>query len=175
MDRKYLWGFSILLLIGLLCCKENTISKRVKSYEQEGIEINNEKPENLLAYLVKDEIFKRDDLNTTFDGVYLIKRGEGAYELKIETKIEPSSIPLLEKYYILFSIYPFDIEQLNSERRKYGFESFSLGIKKSKDNRILIKRQLKTNVKSARAITISIVEYKSKQKRRELVLQNTKL
>lgn len=132
---------------------------------------------DLIAYKVKDEFFQPDSLNVNIKKVIWKKLAAKEYHLNINADISEKGIKYYQDYYLIFSIYPLDNELylLPRERQKYKFESFSIKGKLTKGNGIEFKRKVKTNIRLARAITISIIEFKSKQKSSEIVLKNVTL
>jgi hypothetical protein len=132
---------------------------------------------DLIVYKVKDEFFQPDSLNVKIKKVIWKKIAAKEYHLNIKADCSEKGTKYYKDYYLIFSIYPLDNELylLPRERQKYKFESFSIKAKLTNENGIEFKRNVKTNVRLARAITISIIEYESKQKSSEIVLKNVTL
>ena len=176
LERRFVFG-SILFLTCLCIvfgsCKENTNETQSKSpYSfHEGDSLN------LLRFKVKEEHFKDDGLKLNFDQIHLYALAEGVYELKIELDSLTSSLETYAGSYLVFSIYPndADIELLHNDRQKYKFESYSLKIKSNKKGKLFASRKIKTNLKYARAITIAVLSYKTKEKSMEIVLREINL
>ena len=163
-----------ILALSFVSCKtsnENTVKKE----ESEKTVIDQDSA-NLLKYKVKEEIFNKDSLGINITGIYLEKIAEEEYKLKVKVDAGQNALKYHENYYVILSVYPLDkeIQLLQKERRKHGFEMFSAKIRKNKSGDLLIGRTIKTRINFARAITLTIIEYSSKKKSKEIVLQNVK-
>jgi len=163
----------IIVLAGV-ACKSNT-DNTVKKEASKKTTVN-QGPVNLLKYKVKEEVFNNNSLDVDFKAIYLEEIADGEYKLKVEIEAGQNALENHENYYVILSVYPFDeeISLLKKERRKYGFERFSAKIRNNKFGGLLIGRTIKTRINFARAITLTIIEYSSKKKCREIVMQNVK-
>jgi len=130
---------------------------------------------DLIKYQVKEEHFRNDSLNLVFKNVNWQEVSKENYELTISADYAKNAATYLANYYLIFSIYPLDEELhlLNEERKKYKFESFSMKMNSGEKSTMHLSRNVKTKIKSARAITISVLEYSTKLKSTEIVLQNS--
>ncbi|MEP2236951.1 MAG: hypothetical protein ABJI22_01245 [Maribacter sp.] len=126
--------------------------------------------------MIKEENFKKENLSLFFKKVYLEKEDLNEVSLQIVADCPINNIEFYKNYYIIIAVYPLDkdIQLLSTERIKYGFETFSIKIRKNELNDLIIARKIKTKLNFARAITISVIEYKTKLKIKEIVLQNVK-
>lgn len=131
---------------------------------------------NLLSFKVKEDHFKKDGLKLKFNEVNLNLLTDGEYELKIELDSMTKSEAYKESY-LIFSMYPKDddIEFLHPERKKYKFESYSLKIKKNNNGKLVASRKIITKLNYARAITIVVLSYKTKEKSMEIVMSDINL
>jgi len=133
---------------------------------------------DLLKYKVKEEKFQNDPLKLSFNKIILEKNIGNDYSLFVEGDLKMNNLKEIEKYYLVLSIYPYDkeIDLLSESRQKYGFEIFSMHMKPSVENgKIIAKRRVKTRLKRMRAITLSVMEYETKKKIKEVVMLNIKL
>lgn len=132
---------------------------------------------DLLRYKVKEDHFKKNGFKPKFVTVTLMGVKEGEYELKMAFDAVNLKSEEHSENYVVFSLYPKDedLEMLHSERQKYGFESYTVKIKRNKEGILTASRQIKTKLKHARAITIAIVSYKNKEKSMEVVLRDINL
>ncbi len=180
VKKKHIIAFGILILALMISCKNeksNVNSKNnsniEKEIDKELLEENNVALD-ILRYKVKQEIFEKDSLQLVFRNIYLYPLLDNEYKLQIKVDNENKALNYYTDYYIIMAIYPKDneIHLLNPERQKYKFESFSSKIKKSKNDKLIISRKIKTKLNSARAVTVSVMAYKTKQKSMEVVLMN---
>lgn len=161
--------------ICLISC-QNSPKNQLKGNDKTDTTLAENKHSDILVYKVKEEFFNQDQLGLTFKNVYLDELSKNKFNLRIETEIDPAAAIYHANYYLILAIYPHDDELhlLEEERRKYRFEMFSIKIRKNKENKLVIGREVKTKIRSARAITISVIAYESKQKSQEIVMQNVK-
>lgn len=174
-----MWHQKVLILTIFLCaitisCKRTKSGNRIQEPAGHDSVHTKGEPINILKYKVKEEQHQKDSLDLTFQKVILEKIAPFEYELTIDAETEPSKIPFHNKYYIILGIYPEDdkISLLASERKKYGFESFSARFEKNKSNKLIVRRRVKTKVEFARAITLTVMEYRNNRKSQVLVMQN---
>lgn len=158
-----------------VACKRNTENTVRKKEEAKKVTFD-EGSANLLKYKVKEEIFNKDSLGIDFKAIYLDKIAEEEYKLKVEVEAAQTALKYHENYYVILTLYPLDdeIHLLEKERRKYGFEMFSAKIRKNNFGDLIIGRTIKTRINFARAVTLTIIEYTSKKKSKEIVMQNVK-
>ncbi len=147
-----------------------------KKREKQNKEIIEYESTDLLRFKVKEESFRKDSLSLIFRNIYFEKIDANEFSLKINADFHGKNINDYKNYYIVVAIYPRDneIQLLSPDRLKYKFESYSAKIGKNEVNDLMIARKIKTKLKFARAITISLFEYKTKLKSQEIVLQNVK-
>ena len=131
---------------------------------------------DLLRFKVKEESFRKDSLSLIFKNIFFEEVGLSEFDLKINVDYKRENINYHQKYYLVIAIYPRDedIQLLDDERRRYKFVSYSMKIRTNQMNDLVLARKIKTKLKFARAITISLFEYKTKLKSKEIVLQNVK-
>lgn len=171
--------FWILIIALMISCKnEKNINAEVRGNKEKGIdkkllEVNNVAVD-ILKYKVKQEILRKDSLQLIFKNIYLYPLSENEYKLQIKVDNGYKALNYYTDYYIIMAIYPKDdeIHLLDTGRQKYKFESFSTKIKKGKNDKLVISRKIKTKLTLARAVTISLMAYKTKQKSMEVVLMN---
>ena len=175
LRKLFTFGLGTILILNLICfqlysCKGNT--KKSELVKPGGI--NGIDSLNLLRFKVKEDHFKKDGLKLDFTEVYLSSLREHEFELKILfDELNNDSIAYTDNY-LIFSIYPKDedIEMLHSERRKYGFEAYSLKMAIDENGKLSGLRKINTKLNYARAITIGVYNYEPKEKRTEIVLRN---
>ena len=175
---KYIVVFGIVILALLISCKneknyKNTEIKGNKEIDEVLLEENNIAVD-ILRYKVKQEIFKKDSLQLIFKNIYLYPLSDNEYKLEIKVNSDNKALNYYADYYVIMAIYPKDneIHLLDSKRQKYKFESFSVKIRKSKNDELIISRKIKTKLNFARAVTVSVMAYKTKLKSMEVVLMN---
>lgn len=134
----------------------------------------NDRVADILEYKIKEEHYRKDSLDLTFKKIILEKIAPFEYELTIDIETDPSKIQFRKEYYIIMAIYPEDDKTglLAPDRKKYGFESFSAKIVKNKNDELFIKRKVRTKIEFARAITLTVMEYKNNRKSRTIIMQN---
>jgi len=161
------------LFFGAISCK-NTTTKNDR--QQKNAIMDEEDPADILKYKVKQQLFEENSPKINFENVYLNRIKKHNYKLNINVDNSSVAANYHENYYVILSIYPFDDEigLLKKERQKYGFEMFSAQIRKNPSGALTISRMINTKINFARAITLSVVEYKSKKKSMEIVMQNVK-
>lgn len=173
--------YTVFLLIVSLCCLASCKTDNKKPLVQDAMDIKYQdivgpdgKSVNLLKYKVKQEDFGTDNLGIEFKNIYLSIFAEDEFKLKVEIVSSDSMPTNYSDYYMIFNIYPKDEEKglLDKERRKYGFESFSMKINKNRSDNLVASRRIRTKIRIARAVTLSILSYDSKKKHEETVLQN---
>ena len=133
---------------------------------------------DIFRYKVKEDKYAQDLLKLKFNEILLERISEDTYTLMVNCDLGVSDIDKIEDYYFIFSIYPYDkdIEMLSEDRRKYGFEMFSMGIGHLDNKKKLkIRREISTKIIKARAITLTLMGYDPKRKIREIVMLNVKL
>ena len=130
----------------------------------------------IVFYKIKDWFLRTLEKSIGDRNIYFEKIDANEFSLKINTDFHGKNINDYKNYYIVVAIYPRDneIQLLSPDRLKYKFESYSAKIGKNEVNDLMIARKIKTKLKFARAITISLFEYKTKLKSQEIVLQNVK-
>ena len=178
VKRKYIIAFGILILAPMISCKNKTsnINSEINNNIEKGIDEElleeNNVPLDILRYKVKQEIFRKDSLQLIFKNIYIYHLSDNEYKLQIKVDNGNKALNYYTDYYIIMAIYPKDneIHLLDPERQKYKFETFSAKIKKGKNDKLVISRKIKTKLNLARAVTISLMAYKTKQKSMEVVL-----
>ncbi len=168
-------GFGLILCLAFLCFELNSCKETTKEIESKTPYDSQEDDSfNLLKFKVKEEHFKKEGLKLKFNEVLLNVLSEGEYKLIIELDSLNSSLEAYTESYLVFSIYPKDddIELLHSKRQKYKFESYSLKIASNKQGKLFASRIIKTKLNYARAITITILNYKTKEKSMEIILRD---
>ena len=171
--------FGILITTLMISCKyEKNINAEINGDKEKGIdkkllEVNNDTVD-ILRYKVKREILRKDSLQLIFKNSYLYPLSENEYKLQINVDHDHKALNYYTDYYIIMAIYPKDdeIHLLDTARQRYKFESFSVKIKKDSNNELIISRKIKTKINFARAVTISLMAFKTKQKSIELVLMD---
>ncbi|MBU2948250.1 hypothetical protein [Zobellia uliginosa] len=174
--NKFLGLIVFACIIGVSCNRSKPVKEvqevnRVDSIQMAG------KQFDILKYKIKKEQHQKDSLELHFERIVLEPMHESEYKLRIDLKTKPGKIQFYKDYYVIFSIYPNDdeLQLVSPERKKYGFESFSAKFELTQNNELRVKREIRTNIEQARAITISIMEYKNNQKSLVLILQNVPL
>ena len=159
-------------ILAAVSCKNNTPKN---GPAQESL-ILEEGPVDILKYKVKQELLLKDAPEITFENIYLSRKEEHKYKLNINVDNSAAAANYHRNYYVILSIYPFDDEigLLEQERHKYGFEMFSAEIRENASGGLTISRMINTKINFARAITLSVVDYKSKKRTMEVVMQNVK-
>lgn len=178
--KKYIVVFGIVILALLISCKNEKKygNKEIKGNIEKGIDgalpEENDDVVDILGYKVKEEFFKKDSLQLIFKNIYLYPLSDNEYKLEVEVNHDNKALNYFADYYIVLAIYPKDneIHLLDPERQKYKFETFSVKIRKSKNEELIITRKIKTKLNFARAVTVSVMAYKTKQKSMEVVLMN---
>ena len=174
MTFKKILSVAVIVGILVISCKnkkeESSIADQQNTSQLKG-------PINILKYKVKEENFSEDMPGLRFKTISLEKRDESEYYLDIEVAQSSVDEDDHKSYYVILAIYPFDdeIQLLENERQKYGFETFSVKIKKNDLGKFAINRTIKTRINFARAITVSVLDYETKQKRSEVVMQKRKI
>lgn len=164
--------FSVFSSLALDSCKKYDRKNEFKVHN----EFQEYGASNLLRFMVKEDHFSEEGLKLRFNDISWRLFDEGIYDLKISLDTLEQSIDSKDSY-LLVALYPKDdeLEILAAERRKYGFESFSITIGKTKDGKLFANRKIKTKLNYARAITIAIMDYKTKEKSMEIVLSDVNL
>ncbi|HET8737392.1 MAG TPA: hypothetical protein VFM69_12410 [Pricia sp.] len=132
---------------------------------------------DILEYKIKEEHHQNDSLDLTFEKIILEKIAPSEYQLKVDVSTAPSKVQFHGNYYIILAIYPEDddIDLLAPERKKHGFESFSAKIEKDKESNLFVMRKIQTEIEFARAITLTVMEYRNNRKTMVIVMQNVAL
>lgn len=180
VKTKYIIALGILTLAIMVSCKNenNNVNAENNSSIEKGRDEElleeNDFAVDILRYKVKQEIFEKDSLQLIFKNIYLYPLSDNEYNLQIKVDNDNKALNYYTDYYIIVAIYPKDneIKLLAPERQKYKFEAFSTKIKKGKNDKLIISRKIKTKINLARAITVSVMAYKTKQKSMEVVLMN---
>lgn len=161
--------------IGLTSCQDRA-KNEPQGREQQKKVFQEKEQSDILTYKVKEEYFNPDQLGLKFQNVYLKQVGKEKFKLTVKAEYDSLALAFHNKYYLILAIYPFDheLDLLDEERRKYGFEMFSVKIRRNEKNQLVIHREVKTKIRAARAITLSVVAYESKEKSLEIVMQNVK-
>lgn len=178
--KKYIIEFGIVILALLISCKNEKKyrNKEIEGNKEKGIDEvlleENDVAVDILGYKVKQEYFKKDSLQLIFKNIYLYPLSDNEYKLEVKVNNDNKALNYYTDYYIILAIYPKDneIHLLHPERQKYKFETFSVKIRKSKNDELIITRKIKTKLDFARAVTVSVMAYKTKQKSMEVVLMN---
>lgn len=159
----------ILILVSLFLSCQSFVNKEEQHKTSKVYEQN-----DLLRYLIREDNFKNENNSLVFKNVYFKKQEFNEYSLQIKVENSINNDEFHQNYYMIFAIYPLDkdLKLLSSERIKYGFESYSIKIRKNELNDLIIARRIKTKLDFARAITITILDYKTKIKIKEIVLKN---
>lgn len=177
---KYIIAFGTLILALILSCKkeknnantknDGNIERRIDSE----LLLENNVAVDILRYKVKQEIFENDSLQLIFKNIYLYPLSDNEYKLQIKVDCDNMALKYYTDYYIIMAIYPKDseIHLLDHKRQKHKFESFSAKIRKGYNDKLIISRKIKTKLDLARAVTVSVMAYKTKQKSMEVVLMN---
>lgn len=163
-------SLSVIVFLFIFSCKPEPNSFSISAISLD----TSSEISDLIAYKIKEENFRKDSLGFRFKNVKWKSVFKNEYRLSIEANYAENADIYCSNYYLIFSIYPLDEERhlLENDRKKYGFESFSIKLKPGQNNTMQLSRNVKTKIKSARAITISVLEYATKLKSTEIVLQN---
>jgi len=170
--------WSALFLLGCLL-QTSCIQKKQENGNSEEIKAKDQASAiDIFRYKVKEDKYAEDLLKLKFNEILLERISEDTYTLMVNCDLGVSEIDKIEDYYFIFSIYPYDkdIKMLSEDRRKYGFEMFSMNIGHLDNKKKLkIGREISTEIIKARAITLTLMEYDPKRKIREIVMLNVKL
>lgn len=160
----------------LLCCVVLISCAEKKGDKTSAMDSSKEQNIDILKYKVKEDIYREDPLDISFNKILLERRAQDTYDLKIDAEIGVFNTNEIDKHYFILSIYPYDkdIHILDEDRRKFGFDMFSMDINYSNEG-LIIGREIHTKIKRARAITLTLMEYKPKRKVKEIVMLNVKL
>lgn len=171
IGRRHILILAVLFSISLCSCNRNGEKKVIDKAYDDSAEADRI---DILKYKVKLESFKKDSLSLDFKHIYLKRIGKNDFELNAKVDFPEKALEYNEGYYIVFSIYPLDdeIDLLRKDSQKFKFETFSTKIQKNGLDELVISRKINTKLKFARAITISVIAYDTKQKSSEVVLQN---
>lgn len=173
MTRKILLILIIALCTIAVGCKHPSKDKVDKSIPFPSKHIADQTTD-ILKYKIKEERHQKDSLDLTFKKIILEKIASVEYKLTIDMETEPSKIQFHKDYYVIIALYPEDdkIGLLAPDRKKYGFESFSAKFEINQRDELVIKRKLRTKIKFARAITVTVMEYKNNRKSQMVIMQN---
>lgn len=174
-----MWKNKFLAVIVFACtiggaCNRSKTGNQVQEINREDSIKMEGRQVDILRYKVKKEQHQKNSLELHFEKIVLEPMRESEYELRIDFKTKRDKIQFSKDYYVIVSIYPNDdeLQLISPERKKYGFESFSAKFELTQNKELRVKREIRTKIEQARAITVSIMEYRNNQKSLVLILQN---
>src|SRR5690606_9275816 len=124
--KSFRWtGLLFLIYFLLTSCVERKEERGLC----DGKNLNELKSEiDIFRQKVKEDNYALDPLRLKFNEILLEKKSEGTYMLQVHCDLGSTNTNEINNYYFILSIYPYDndIEMLNKDRIKYGFEMFSM-------------------------------------------------
>jgi hypothetical protein len=132
---------------------------------------------DILKFKYRVEYFSPDSLGLKFSSIFVRSISDSKYEVKIQAEQDCDSDLFYKKHYLIMGIYPYDkdLSILHSERIKYGFERFDFKLRKNDLGNIETQGIISSGLKKARAVTLSLMEYKTGNKIKEVVMLDVKL
>ena len=173
---KMNWKFLLIFYLLLFSCGDSKLSPNDK-IDTSNAQNSTEK-RNILEFKVKEDKHKKDLLDFTVNEILLEEKSENKYRITVKGDLGNDASKIIDKYYLILSIYPYDknVNLLSADRKKFGFEMFSMYMRISEKGHIIeTGREIKTNIKKARAITLSLMQYDPKRKIEETIMLNVNL
>jgi hypothetical protein len=132
---------------------------------------------DILKFKYRVEYFSPDSTGLKFNSIFVKSISDSKYEIKIQAEQDCKSDLSYKKYYLIMGIYPYDrdLSSLHSERVKYGFERFDFKLRKNALGNIETQGIISSKITTARAVTLSLMEYGTGNKIKDVVMLDVKL